>query len=1359
MANEEDIESYLDDEEREIVPENLSEDEIREIGTYTRGHVVKALLGSKKDKALSKRVLKLSAEDKKVMEHLESFLSASFRKESKAEFEKLKGKFGNNPRFLTLLKTLELNVSLSKFLFVVSLVDTYGDDFKLFEDVVNLVNREIECDVYFSDNHDRGKVEKYKSALSFIARTNYFSFDKEKQKRAKLVLENYPALYRNNSANLEQIFGAINLGNFYYSDSDRVNELLASEQVIGMVGSDVKKFQKILFLARKRGPLAVAFLCEMSEAIKVKEELFDLWINIIIGSAYSSNSLGEDSVNILRKIADDVNKDPKAYKVLDDTYHLYRGDKETTDFFHDLVQEDEEAAKILFKNKNSNYFDGDTEKYKAKNRFFFDLIKENYEAGAVVTKYLYGGSYELDEGSKELIKFYFDLAKEDPEITALLFEKLTGNFNYRDNRVRFKLMFDLIKSDRKTGEIFIKYWYLGGNEEGGIRKMFALIQEYGNTFEVYYKGMSEDDRWYNFKIEAETEYILSVIRQKPSIFPALRKRYLAIKGRASNIIEVSQINLLVRLIERAEGSVYMEYPGRVKDVEQELAKHLLDYIEKFPGDMYTIEKYEFDFLEDQQFSVYLYRAFEKSTDAGALVISYFKKLGKNSDFANFCFELVEEDEKAAAILRKNYACLDRSDKVFSRFVFDLVRQDYEAGSILAEHYSSGFEDREMIVFYFDLIKKDHETGKLLGRYVKMAGKNKEFCIYLWKLIKAGKEDMCKNLKKAEEFIDGDLAKAKVAEVYFEQIDVYDLKAINKFYSIYSEGGREKAIEFIAETKKRAGGLIGPEIPEELRKDDEYMLYVSHVFPEGNYSNYNTNLGCGDKVEHLAGYKYAKEGYPTQMSGLLGYKLIEGKEEDKELLESYNRRLGRIRDFVASRGPDNEALQKAFEEKVDGIFETEVREEFRAIEGLNIKEKMLILFLNVIVKRAKMEPYRYEIGDLIVQYKYAYHENLEAYIQRTADETARFKDPVSQNFNMWRELSVIYGENLKHVLRHDLFEEFEKNSKNKDEIEKVYEELMPSTEKFSVTEKQRGRFEATLNNDRIPTEKKLSVINGQALDIFSANVKFKNSDEKNKFIEQVNAIVSECSGAEGFDKEKFFDEAIPRLGRLRSRYMQNVNGKLEDLFSADINIINAEVSKFEEIVELEKKETSMGGEKHKEVEKSTKKRKIRSYIAKTKETANARMGAYVCIAGDTGMWKNPNYFELVMKDEETSKCVGVVMLLNIQASDGKKYLWFGPNPFEGFLGQVSSEQCYKYLYETVTKFADENNYDGVVVPSQDGQILGACTNRGGDFPDLIKASRLRDVKGALKVVEFGSAHTLGSSYSYSNGALIHEKKAA
>jgi hypothetical protein len=329
----------------------------------------------------------------------------------------------------------------------------------------------------------------------------------------------------------------------------------------------------------------------------------------------------------------------------------------------------------------------------------------------------------------------------------------------------------------------------------------------------------------------------------------------------------------------------------------------------------------------------------------------------------------------------------------------------------------------------------------------------------------------------------------------------------------------------------------------------------------------------------------------------------------------------------------------------------------------------------------------------------------------------------------------------------------------------------------LTEKQWERIRNTFQNPRIPDETRFSVLHKQILALFGSNIEFGRDEVKAEFHEKLSAILAPLQkdflkvAQPGLDINDLaslrlgllekFRRLVPALFALREEYRFRINAKLEELFSYDINAISREIAKYEAVIDVEAKERRMGGPKDKQARKSLKERNIRGYITKTKETANARMGAYLCIAGDEGMWQNENYFELVLKDEDTGRCVGTVMLLDIRAADGKRYLWFGPNPFESFLDQVSSEQCYDYLYRTVATFAQENKFDGIVIPSEEGRILGECTNRGGNFPDLIKQSRLKDPKGRFKIADFGGSHELGRynghPYSYDDGALIWERK--
>lgn len=580
----------------------------------------------------------------------------------------------------------------------------------------------------------------------------------------------------------------------------------------------------------------------------------------------------------------------------------------------------------------------------------------------------------------------------------------------------------------------------------------------------------------------------------------------------------------------------------------------------------------------------------------------------------------------------------------------------------------------------------------------------------------------------------------------------------------------EAALFIEKLQAIARSLITAEpVSQKTRKDPGYTLAVKYTFPSGDYSSYTKNLTLKDKSEHLVGYTFEHTGYPIELSGLQGYAIKNGELEDPVLLATYQDRLLKIKRFIDNGDQDYKSLQKNFDKKVSTLFEQYGLDVFKALPNLSPKEQMLALFISEAYRGERPHT---EVLDLIIEYKYTYNENLGAYIQRSADGVKSFKDDASRRRALWGELSTIYGENLKHVLRHDIHDSLKEDSKHYDDIMETYAKLFEQS-KTALNSKQQDRIRNTFNNDNIQMEDsevtdslgkpkkkpgKLNVLRKQIQEIAGANVTFTDKEEEEKFNRSVDVLFNDLK--DNFTESYFNNNILPKLLALRTQYRFNITTKLEQFFSQDINAINRELTKYEEIIEIDKKEIRQGGPRDKVVKKSMKKRRVRSFFMKTRETSNARMGAYLCIAGDKEMWDNKNYFELVMKDEETDKCVGTVMLLVIQ-SKGGRYLWFGPNPFEGFLDQVDTQKCYDYLVSTIQEFADKNTFDGVVIPAEEQRIIGECTNRGGNFPRLIWASRLLNDSGQTQIVSFDEKHVLGkykrTKYSYEQGALIWKRE--
>lgn len=132
-----------------------------------------------------------------------------------------------------------------------------------------------------------------------------------------------------------------------------------------------------------------------------------------------------------------------------------------------------------------------------------------------------------------------------------------------------------------------------------------------------------------------------------------------------------------------------------------------------------------------------------------------------------------------------------------------------------------------------------------------------------------------------------------------------------------------------------------------------------------------------------------------------------------------------------------------------------------------------------------------------------------------------------------------------------------------------------------------------------------------------------------------------------------------------------------------------------------------------------------------------------------MWKNPEYFELVLFDTDRLKCIGTVMLLSMPESDGKKYLLYGPNPSVEFDDKVSSFKLFDQLSRIVTEFAQVNNFDGVVFDPTHGR----STNRSGDFQTALEQSQLRENDGEIIKIDLKKDYLL---WNMGWGEYIYKK---
>ncbi len=610
-----------------------------------------------------------------------------------------------------------------------------------------------------------------------------------------------------------------------------------------------------------------------------------------------------------------------------------------------------------------------------------------------------------------------------------------------------------------------------------------------------------------------------------------------------------------------------------------------------------------------------------------------------------------------------------------------------------------------------------------------------------------------NADQIVNFCNKSTEKLSYALEFLEKTDNFQIETLGRFITKYQELGKTEAFEYLDNLHTKAKELVSSHVPQSLRTHPDYQYLVQYVFPKGNSPNHTENLSCGDHLEHIKKYRFPENGYNTILTGSLGYKLKPNAVEDITILNKYTERINNVREFVRGRGPGDGELRNEFTEQVNSLFHERAWPEFEIIPKLSLEEKIICLLLGESERRkqvkvkSKPDPI---ICDLLIKYKYTFNENIEDYIVRN---TNRLKEPnqITRNQLLLTDFSSIYGEDINHILRNQILDKLT-SGVNKQQITEIYlKKQNTEIEDNDLTEKQWFRIKNTFGNNNIPIngqtttqtgshgkvqykKGKYEILLEQLSDIFGNNLRFESEADRQKFYDNLEKIVSKLKKNLNIEQLNLI---LPELIRLRASRKLDIKMNLTELINYDANQIFAELNKYEEIIEYHK---------------SAKKRNIVSYLTKTKETANARMGAHLCIANDRNMWENENYFEFVMMDKDTGKCVGVVMLLNIQTTNGKNYLWFGPNPFESFLDKVSSRSCYQYLLNITCDFAEKNDYNGVVVPI-DEKVHVECTNRGGDFPGLITESKIKDQFGKKLNINFGREHTLSGKYVYGNGDLV------
>ncbi len=523
-----------------------------------------------------------------------------------------------------------------------------------------------------------------------------------------------------------------------------------------------------------------------------------------------------------------------------------------------------------------------------------------------------------------------------------------------------------------------------------------------------------------------------------------------------------------------------------------------------------------------------------------------------------------------------------------------------------------------------------------------------------------------------------------------------LMYVSKFF----EGATQEEKDVFGERIMRDMDALSKNQPIDSENKEYYETLLKEVYPQRNYDTYKYIDQYEDRSSDLVPYQFSREGYDFLLSGVLGYRIKPGVISDDVLIKEFSERIATIKNIATA-----ESLSGYLAEQVPDL-------QAKTLEG-----RILYYF--------KIKGYTVDTMNVLLAYQLlgAY----ENFVQGSADRVNLEENETSKNYILLDELVNQYGDNMKETIM--VIQERVAQSEDRTLFSKAFQEKY---------EKKYADALAIITKDlaKIPRDKILDTTLQKKIAKTVKNV-FQGMPEIQKLADNFSLFftVNDLDTLQDV-WEKHVDQllVVDEGSRIDTE-------KVERLQAVVYTRLQSEIGKYEEVKEID---TERGEAK------LSKDRVIKGYFSKNKENAHARMVADICVANDPNMLKNSKYFECVLFDEERKKCVGTIMLLEMNdPADGKKYLLYCPNPSVGLVSEVSAKRLYQILTKQVTQFANENGFDALLVDKGHGH----STNRAGLFQQNLEQSCLKDRTGKERIISLSNRHTLSGGYSYQNDLQI------
>ncbi len=554
--------------------------------------------------------------------------------------------------------------------------------------------------------------------------------------------------------------------------------------------------------------------------------------------------------------------------------------------------------------------------------------------------------------------------------------------------------------------------------------------------------------------------------------------------------------------------------------------------------------------------------------------------------------------------------------------------------------------------------------------------------------------------------------------------------ITEYVRAKQSGTREV---FLTHLKGVAEKLTGSEtISGEEKRRPYFQDLLREVYSNnsGNWTNYANNESCEDRSADIAAFRIRPR-YEMDLLSASEIKVKAGETLDAQTIESLKQEIFSVAEKMRDLEFDAERSKVAVGAELDAALGKIIAaggfKNIAAESAVSPEEKLFLVMTDASYGTRAITPE--ELRSLEIFYEFAHFEDIRDYMQGTSERVSRARNP---EYALLCELNTFFSDRMKEVNRRLVEAGFSNEA---------IRAAMP--EYFNKLSRDTLRQEQETARNRMQTEKlglNDDFIRQIARTLRGNTGKTYTAEQTNRLIRHYESLtkgLQERASASPKQRTKAFygqlksqrDRTLQAIKTLTGRELMPAEVHLgqinmQELLDAETNIREGAYDEDQFASYTIQKFLNIFGEEQGRIEQELdkfqsdagKQREILfGYITKSKESAHARMVGGVCVCGDNPqkvgqecMWNMPNYFQLVLQDPETYRCVGPVLLHHFTDQEGKKILTASFNPSSTYLYGADETALFKGLTATLETFARENHFDMILL-SKSKQIR---TNRTG-----------------------------------------------